>query len=186
MEHRVQPAPRSSQLRTQRCLLRPSGPSDAVWIASAVGDARYPADDPWSVVDSVEDARDRLEVQSKCWGERTAFHFTIELLGAPPHAGQVSLSREPEPNTWLLGYWLVPDVWGSGIATECATATVHLAFTELGAHSLWAGVTPHNHRSLRVLSKLGFEYRNSNPAGYTVDGKPIPNDEYELVRERAA
>ncbi len=113
-------------------------------------------------------------------------HFSIELLPGATGAGQVSLSREPEPDTWLIGYWIVPDKWGFGLATECASAVLKLAAGDLGARSVWAGTAPSNHASQRVLSKLGFEFRNENPCGYTVNHLKVLTYEYELVISSAA
>jgi [ribosomal protein S5]-alanine N-acetyltransferase len=168
-------------LRTRRCLLRRSSPADAAWVAAAVGDPRFPHNDSWSDVESEEAARLRLEIQSARWESVAALHFSIECLPGRAGAGQVSISREPEPDTWLLGYWIVPDKWGQGFATECASAVLELAVGVLGAQSVWAGTAPSNQASRRVLSKLGFEFRNENPCGYMVGATEVPTHEYEFV-----
>ena len=173
-------------LRTRRCLLRRSSPADAAWVAAAVADPRYPPDDSWSDVETEDAARARLEAQSARWVSGAALHFSIECPPSPAGVGQVSLSREPEPDTWLLGYWIVPDKWDQGFATECALAVLGLATDKLGARSVWAGTTPSNQASRRVLSNLGFEFRNENPCGYTVGALQVPTYEYEFVVERAA
>ena len=173
-------------LQTRRCLLRRSDKADAAWIAAAVGDSRYPHDDSWSDIETEDAARSRLETQSARWESGAALHLSIECPPISAGVGQISLSREPEPDTWLLGYWIVPDKWGQGFATECASAVLALAMNELGARSVWAGTAPSNQASRRVLSKLGFEFRNENPCGYTVGALVVPTYEYEFVVERAA
>ena len=130
--------------------------------------------------------RSRLEAQSARWESGAALHFSIECPPSPAGVGQTALSREPEPDTWLLGYWIVPDKWGQGFATECASAVLELATDELRARSVWAGTAPSNQASRRVLSKLGFEFRNENPCGYTVGALEVPTYEYEFVVEHAA
>lgn len=55
-----------------------------------------------------------------------------------------------------LGYWVAPSEWGRGIATEVAHAVCRVAFTTLRFHRVYANVLAFNHRSARVLGKLGF------------------------------
>jgi len=57
-----------------------------------------------------------------------------------------------------FGYALMPEFWGMGLATEIATAVVHLAFEQLGLDNLVAGVRPDNLPSRRVLEKVGARY----------------------------
>ncbi len=54
-----------------------------------------------------------------------------------------------------LGYWLARRAQGRGYATEAAAAVVDRAFAQ-GAESLSSGHFTDNHRSARVLEKLGF------------------------------
>src|SRR5713101_3849434 len=58
---------------------------------------------------------------------------------------------------WIdLGFRLVQAYWGKGLATEAASAWVHVAFDELNFDRLTALVHPDNAPSIRVLAKLGF------------------------------
>jgi RimJ/RimL family protein N-acetyltransferase len=108
-------------------------------------------------------------------------HFSVELSSTSELVGQVSLAREPEPDTWLLGYWIAPTNWGFGPATEVAAEAIQFAGSSLGARSIWAGTTPRNHRSRRVLEKLGFQFRNENPCGYQLRGVDVATLEFELT-----
>ena len=55
-----------------------------------------------------------------------------------------------------LGYDLHPDVWGRGLATEAARATVRLALGPLGIDRVIAVVKPNHVASRRVLEKTGL------------------------------
>jgi ribosomal-protein-alanine N-acetyltransferase len=56
-----------------------------------------------------------------------------------------------------LGYWLMPEHWGCGIARECVSALLSFAFGPLGLHRIGAEVDLDNHRSSRLLERLGFQ-----------------------------
>lgn len=63
---------------------------------------------------------------------------------------------QADTKTFELGYHLLPDSWGLGIATEAAGAVINHAFSVLRIQSLCAGHHPDNHASGRVLMKLDF------------------------------
>jgi ribosomal-protein-alanine N-acetyltransferase len=55
-----------------------------------------------------------------------------------------------------LGYWLLPDYWGRGIAAECVGAMLEYAYGPMGLHRVAAEVEVANHASRRLLDRLGF------------------------------
>lgn len=55
-----------------------------------------------------------------------------------------------------LGYALLPEYWGKGLAKEAATLTLCYGLLELGLHRIEADTEPSNIRSNRVLEALGF------------------------------
>ena len=55
-----------------------------------------------------------------------------------------------------LGYWLLPECWGRGIATECVGAMLGHAYGPMGLHRVAAEVEVDNHASRRLLDRLGF------------------------------
>jgi RimJ/RimL family protein N-acetyltransferase len=55
-----------------------------------------------------------------------------------------------------LGYELLPEVWGSGYATEAVAATLQAAFGPLQMTRVVAVVKPRNEASIRVLQKAGL------------------------------
>lgn len=57
-----------------------------------------------------------------------------------------------------IGYALIPDYWGMGLATEIAAAIVDLAFSQIGLDDVVAGSLPENWASRRVLEKIGGRY----------------------------
>jgi ribosomal-protein-alanine N-acetyltransferase len=84
----------------------------------------------------------------------------LEKTGAP--IGMCGLIRRPGQPDVDLGYAYVPEAWGLGYAGEAAEATLESARRDFRLPRVVAFISPGNHRSLRLLSKLGFE-----PAGRT-------------------
>ena len=57
----------------------------------------------------------------------------------------------------LLGYSVDVDFMGQGYGTEGVSAVVKWAFNQADLMRLEANVLPHNHASVRVLQKCGFQ-----------------------------
>lgn len=55
-----------------------------------------------------------------------------------------------------IGWWLAPEHWGRGLATEAAGAVVDFAFRETGLHRVLAIARPENRASTRIMEKLGM------------------------------
>lgn len=65
--------------------------------------------------------------------------------------GAVNIS--PHDGAKSIGYWIARDHWGRGIATRA----VALMLGEFAPRPLYATAAGHNHPSIRVLEKNGFE-----------------------------
>ncbi|HKK37578.1 MAG TPA: GNAT family N-acetyltransferase [Paracoccaceae bacterium] len=92
--------------------------------------------------------------------------------GAP--RGLVGLDPE-------LGYWIAPEAQGLGYATEAAAAVVAEAFAR-GAETLAAGHLVGNHRSARVLSRLGFRETGRGRVAVASTGEEAEQVEMALAR----
>ncbi len=57
-----------------------------------------------------------------------------------------------------VGWAVVPEHWGRGVATELALQSVEVAFGTLGVRELIAFTLPDNVASRRVMEKAGFAY----------------------------
>ncbi|HZZ44522.1 MAG TPA: GNAT family N-acetyltransferase [Tepidisphaeraceae bacterium] len=80
-----------------------------------------------------------------------------------------------------IGWWLRPEYWGKGIATEVATAVMHFGFDKWHFPRLISVTTPHNTPSLRIMQKLGmhpdrtFEFQGTPVISYAIPRpKQIP------------
>jgi ribosomal-protein-alanine N-acetyltransferase len=57
-----------------------------------------------------------------------------------------------------IGYALLPEYWGKGLATEIASKMAHTAFSGLLASDLVAFTLPDNLASRRVIEKIGGKF----------------------------
>jgi len=57
-----------------------------------------------------------------------------------------------------VGWAIVPERWGQGLATELALAAVEVAERDLGLEEIVAFTLPDNLASRRVMEKAGFVY----------------------------
>ena len=87
------------------------------------------------------------------------------------------LGRDPA-NPLELGWRLVPDKWGRGLAVEAARAMAAWAFDALDAPLLVAVCQPANANSAKVMGKLGMRYRGEE----TWYGHP--HAVYEITRSQ--
>lgn len=147
-------------IETDRTRLRPFELSDAPALARIAGDERIAR-----MVASVPSPYPELAAES--WilthepGRRagTDYCYAVEdrdgaLIGA------AGLHRCDEG--WTLGYWIAPDHWGRGYASEAVGALLKAGRRTLNLRRVHAGYFPDNPASGRVLAKLGFE-----PSGET-------------------
>jgi ribosomal-protein-alanine N-acetyltransferase len=76
-----------------------------------------------------------------------------------------------------LGYYLFPNFWGQGFATEAVSAVAdHLV--KMGVHRLVATVTVGNHASAQVLKKAGFSFTRTIPNNDTLREILVDDEEY--------
>jgi len=92
--------------------------------------------------------------------------------------GRVGLERttkfgRPEVE---LEWFVDPDVWGRGYATEMAVEAVRAAFTSLGIDELISYTVPENAASRAVMEKLGMTYERD------VENAGMPHVLYRLAR----
>jgi RimJ/RimL family protein N-acetyltransferase len=55
-----------------------------------------------------------------------------------------------------LGYDMATSHWGQGIATEAARAVIDYGFTTMRLHRIQSHTIADNHRSVRLLERIGF------------------------------
>lgn len=140
--------------RTQRLTLRPGWPEDAPALAAAIGHEHVVdklARAPWPY--ALDDAESFLAMPRSA----TVANFLIfESPAATPRLiGGIGIDPATAGEA-EFGYWLTPDAWGRGYATEAGRQVIEIARHALGLRRLHAGHFLDNPASGRVLTKLGF------------------------------
>jgi RimJ/RimL family protein N-acetyltransferase len=108
---------------------------------------------------SQEQVRERLEREIATQEAHGFQYWPVFLLAGDEHIGCCGL-RPYDPAKRILetGFHIRASHWGHGYAGEAARAVLDRAFGQFQATALFAGHHPENHRSERLLLKLGFHY----------------------------
>jgi RimJ/RimL family protein N-acetyltransferase len=152
-------------LETDRLLLRPWGAEDVKLLASLSSIprvTRYIGDgQTWTALKAVTVSERALTH----WREHHFGWRVIVELSSGQDIGLLALNRMGEgtagldPEEHEIGWWLAPDRWGHGYASEAAQAVADEAFCALDAPHLTARILPENSGSLAVATRLGMEFQ---------------------------
>lgn len=147
-------------LDTQRLILRPWQPEDAPDLYACAKDPAvgYPAG--WPAHTSVENS---AQIIAHVFSAPHTFAVCRKTDGKAIGCVGLKLAGDTDMTNRAdeceLGYWLGKPFWGQGIIPEAAEAVIRHAFTDLGMRAIWCGYYEGNHKSRRVMEKLGFSYR---------------------------
>ena len=164
--------------RTKRLTLRPGWPEDAAAVTRAIGHeavVRMLAKAPWPY--RLADAENFL---ARKRAPDEAFFLILSHEGDYPRPiGGIGLA--PDADGHELGYWLAPEAWGRGYATEAGRAVVAIARHALRLKRLHSGHFVDNPASGRVLAKLGFRSTGEVKGRYSAArGAIVPCRLFEL------
>ncbi len=148
--------PHTETLKGERLVLRPLDDSDTGLIALYAGDARVAsmlAEVPHPYPPGAAEAfirRARAGGAERHWAMDYAADEQSELVGL------ISLKDRGDGRA-VIGYWVAPQLWGGGFASEAAEMVIAHA-RRAGFRVLNALVHQGNDASARVLTKVGFRY----------------------------
>ena len=112
-------------------------------------------------------------------------YFSLPGRETDSPLGWVSLRiSERTPTIAEIGYSVVREQRGRGIATEAVAALIGEGFGSARLRCVRAYCVPRNVSSRTVLTRNGFEDDGLLPHGATVQGQPVNVIAYSLQRER--
>lgn len=178
----------SHSLETERLVLRPWTADDVGLLAALSSNprvTRYVGDGlTWTALKAIT-VSDRA---TEHWREH-GFGWRVAVeMATGDEIGMIALNRMGlgthgvDPDEHEIGWWLAPDHWGHGYATEGARAVADDAFNELGAPFVTARIQPENESSIHVAEAIGlsFEFNTVADPGvlcaiYRSDTPPAPS-----------
>jgi ribosomal-protein-alanine N-acetyltransferase len=132
--------------------------------------------------DTFDDTKKQMDWYEKISKEGTGAAWKIIDKTSGEKAGVVAYYFfKPEHKKCEVGFWILPQYWNKGIATEALKAVVEYCQNEKGMHRLEALVEEGNLASNRVLEKLGFVYEGTMRECEIKDGKYISLLIYALI-----
>lgn len=183
-----------SRLETERLILRPFAAADAEAVQGCCS--------RWEIACmTTRIAHPYPEGAAAAWiashptasdaGEEHVFCITSKDGGEDRPIGAAGLHKTGIGNL-ELGYWLAPECWGHGLATEAAKAMVVLGFEKLQAEALNSGHFTDNPASGRVLEKAGFrangiarQWSEARQDFVTCDRLLLTRESWQAAREAA-
>lgn len=171
-------------LTTARLSLRPWRVEEAARlfdILSRLEVVEWLGDEGPILMGSLEEARDRIERFATYNATRAPLAiWAVEVAEPGPRqglvAGSVLLAQLPHGDGEVeIAWYLHPDAWGHGYATEAAAAVLDHAFAA-GLPEVWALTHPGNERSQSVCRKLGLRHVGSGVRWYR-----IPFEQYLIT-----
>ncbi|PCH62860.1 MAG: hypothetical protein COC09_07430 [Gammaproteobacteria bacterium] len=170
----------STILQTERLRLRAISLSDIdlVWSASRI--PGFNDGMVWEPPGNKEELVPIAEKNLSAWKEGKSFTFTIELAETNTPIGRIVIRCEDNPNIWNIGFWIHPDHWNHGYATEAAQTVIEFGIEELAASKITTAHATWNTASQKVIEKLGFQFTGENPCGFVKQGKPVSEYEYAI------
>ncbi len=145
-------------LRTARLVLRPWGDEDLEHVTALNADPQVMAHFPAPL----------SPAESEALAGRVRAHFAqhgfgvwaMEIPGVAPFAGFVGLFHvafsAPFTPAVEIGWRLAARHWGHGYVTEGARAALRFGFEQLGLEEIVSFTVAANHRSWRVMERIGM------------------------------
>ena len=110
-----------------------------------------------SLISSVEEAQSAIEnypdFKTIGYGRWACLLKETESI-----VGFCGLKYLPDLDQVDVGYRLLPQYWGQGLATEACAASLEFGFKTLGLNQIIGIVLPENIASIRVLQKSGLQF----------------------------
>jgi RimJ/RimL family protein N-acetyltransferase len=146
-------------LETERLILRRMTIDDAAFIRELLNEPGWLEFIGDKGVRTIEDARRYIESGALAMYERLGFGLYLTALKAPGASiGICGLLKRDTLDDVDIGYALLDRFTGQGYAYEAAAAIMAQGREVLGLKRLAAIASPRNHRSVRLLEKLGFGF----------------------------
>ena len=146
-------------LETERLILRQASIDDAEIILTLLNEPSFIRNIGDRGIRTLSEAHDYILTRFIASYENHGFGMYLVLMketGAP--AGICGLVKREGLDDVDIGYAFLPQHWSRGYATESALAVKEYAKNTIGLERLVGITDPQNHKSARVLEKIGLKF----------------------------
>lgn len=176
---------RARPLLGARLLLNPIDPADGPQLWRLVEGSRdyLSAWLPWVPFNNSPAASQRYaQACANDWDAGRALRFGIRSYPGEELLGIVSLDNCVHAHQHCdLGYWLCREASGQGLMTEAARTCIDFGFRSMGLHRVRCAAATDNHRSLRVIARLGFRFEGIARQAEFVDSRWVDHAVFSLL-----
>jgi ribosomal-protein-alanine N-acetyltransferase len=154
----------SPRLHGARVMLRPIATQDfAAWREVRIRNEGWLV--PWEPqrpTGLADPVRDRTAFESRCAArdrERAAdYAYPFGVFVDDQFGGEVNINNVTRGalQSATIGYWIDERMAGNGYIAEAVVVLAQFAFEQLQLHRLEICIVPRNHKSVRVVEKLGL------------------------------
>lgn len=168
-------------LETPRLALRRFTLDDAEFVHAMVNDPAWIEHIGDRGVRTVEDARAYIRDRTLAQYDRLGFGmYVVTLRDSGEAIGSCGLIRRDSLDDVDIGFAFLPKYRGQGYATEAAAAVLDYGVKALGLTRVVAIVSPANHRSIRILERIGLRFERM--LKLPDENAPIPLYAYDAPR----
>lgn len=147
---------------TERLIIRDHEGDDLEMLHTLLSDAKAMHYLEHMRTYTLEESLDNLKIalEHSVMAHRKKYYFAIIEKTTNQYLGEIGydlIESNDRGHIYEMGYFLKPDFWGRGYATEAGSACVDYAFKNLNAHKIVMGCLIENVASEKVMIKLGFK-----------------------------
>jgi RimJ/RimL family protein N-acetyltransferase len=147
----------SDEIHSERLLMRAYVSGDAARVTTCINDPRIYRNVGRIKPGQSEDET-RQWIASHPLGRAADTDHVWAIISDDILIGAVGAHRRTVSDPYETGYWIAPDQWGHGYATEAAGALLNWLEETRNVRATVSGHFTDNPASGRVLTKLGYLY----------------------------
>ena len=169
------------EINTQRLLLKQIVHDDQQFIFKGLS---HPDVIPFYGVqyDSFESTKTQMDWYNKMLQVETGISWKIVDKRSSESMGVISIYYyKSEHNKAEVGFWILPQYWEKGFASEALKAAIDFWKNEKKLHRLEGFVEKGNTASSKLLEKAGFQYEGTMRDCEIKNGKYISLHVYALI-----
>lgn len=155
-------------IRSERLLIRPFQPDDAVSLAERRNDPEVARYQDWSLPYPMELSEKIVSELVAMDGPENDEWWMAVVCGIDTGEvfGDLALRLGQEARTAEVGYTFATKHWGKGYAVEAVEALVDYLFDDLGVTRVFGMLHPDNPASAMVLERTGFLFEGHTKSSF--------------------